>query len=240
MIITGNIGNIDIKKTFFDAFRHSLPVMFGFFPLGIAYGILMQSSGYNALWTGACSTFVLGGSLQFLMVNFFGSSVPILTAALLALLVNSRHVFYGISYIDKFRSFGGLARWFLIFSLTDEAYSLHCSHYIVPGVNEKWAYVLTSGFVMFYWVLFSVIGAAVGSLITFDTTGIDFSLTALFAVITIDSIRGAEKKYPAAIAAVSSAASLFAFGADNFILPSLIITIASLIICQKIGEAKES
>ena len=123
----------------------------------------------NFLWSGACSLFVLAGSLQFLMVTFFAGGVSLATVAVLALLLNSRHIFYGLSFIDKFRSFGPW-RWFLIYSLCDENYSLHCSHDFGPDVNEKWAYVLTAAFVTFYWVALSMLGGLVGALIPFDTT----------------------------------------------------------------------
>lgn len=134
-----------MRKTVAYAFHHSIPILIGFFPVGLAYGLLMQQAGYNFLWSGACSLFVLAGSLQFLMVTFFAGGVSLATVAVLALLLNSRHIFYGLSFIDKFRSFGPW-RWFLIYSLCDENYSLHCSHDFGPDVNEKWAYVLTALF----------------------------------------------------------------------------------------------
>ena len=145
-----------MRKTAAYAFHHSIPILIGFFPVGIAYGLLMQQAGYNFLWSGACSLFVLAGSLQFLMVTFFTGGVSLATVAVLALLLNSRHIFYGLSFIDKFRSFGPW-RWFLIYSLCDENYSLHCSHDFGPDVNEKWAYVLTAALVTFYWVALSML-----------------------------------------------------------------------------------
>lgn len=192
-----------MRKTAAYAFHHSIPILIGFFPVGIAYGLLMQQAGYNFLWSGACSLFVLAGSLQFLMVTFFAGGVSLATVAVLALLLNSRHIFYGLSFIDKFRSFGPW-RWFLIYSLCDENYSLHCSHDFGPDVNEKWAYVLTAALVTFYWVALSMLGGLVGSLIPFDTTGIDFALTALFTVIVVDQLRAAAARagqVPAAIPA---------------------------------------
>lgn len=105
-----------MRKTAAYAFHHSIPILIGFFPVGIAYGLLMQQAGYNFLWSGACSLFVLAGSLQFLMVTFFAGGVSLATVAVLALLLNSRHIFYGLSFIDRFRSFGPW-RWFLIYSL---------------------------------------------------------------------------------------------------------------------------
>ncbi len=220
-----------MKKTFIYSFKRSLPVLFGFLPLGIAYGILMREIGYGVGWTAVCSTFVLAGSLQFLMVSFFQGGFSLLTVALLSLSLNSRHIFYGLSFIEKFREYGP-AKWFLIFTLTDESYSLHCSYNPEEGVNEKASRIISSAFVWFYWVLFSVLGALVGSLINFDTTGLDFALTALFATILVDQVRGAKKPYPALIAAGMSIISLFIFGRDNFILPALIASVIVLFILR--------
>ena len=203
-----------MRKTAVYAFHHSIPILIGFFPVGIAYGLLMQQAGYNFLWSGACSLFVLAGSLQFLMVTF-----------------------YGLSFIDKFRSFGPW-RWFLIYSLCDENYSLHCSHDFGPDVNEKWAYVLTAAFVTFYWVALSMLGGLVGSLIPFDTTGIDFALTALFTVIGVDQLRGARTRIPAVVAAVSSIGALLLLGPDRFLLPSLLVTVAALTLLRPVLEPK--
>lgn len=226
-----------MRKTAVYAFHHSIPILIGFFPVGIAYGLLMQQAGYNSLWSGACSLFVLAGSLQFLMVTFFAGGVSLATVAVLALLLNSRHIFYGLSFIDKFRSFGPW-RWFLIYSLCDENYSLHCSHDFGPDVNEKWAYVLTAAFVTFYWVALSMLGGLVGSLIPFDTTGIDFALTALFTVIVVDQLRGARTRIPAVVAAVSSIGALLLLGPDRFLLPSLLVTVAALTLLRPVLAPK--
>ena len=202
--------------------------MLGFFPLGLAYGVLMDSIGYNFLWSSLTSVTVFAGALQFLMVDFFRDGTSLITVALLALLLNSRHIFYGLSFVERFRSFGSGSRLFLIYSLSDESYSLHCAHKPQQGVNEKWAHLFSAGFVVFYWLLFTFMGGLVGKLITFDTTGIDFSLTALFVVILIDQLRSAKTKLPAAVAVVSGIVCILLFGAANFILPSLLITVAVL------------
>ncbi len=215
-----------MRKTAAYAFHHSIPILIGFFPVGIAYGLLMQQAGYNFLWSGACSLFVLAGSLQFLMVTFFAGGVSLATVAVLALLLNSRHIFYGLSFIDKFRSFGPW-RWFLIYSLCDENYSLHCSHDFGPDVNEKWAYVLTAAFVTFYWIALSMLGGLVGSLIPFDTT-----------VIVVDQLRGARTRIPAVVAAVSSIGALLLLGPDRFLLPSLLVTVAALTLLRPVLEPK--
>ena len=132
-----------MAKAFRYALKHSLPILISYIPVALAYGVLMQNCGYNFVWTGACSIFVLAGSLQYLMVTFFAGGVSLLTVAIMSLLLNSRHIFYGLSFIEKFRTFGPW-KYFLIYSLTDENYSLHCSHHFESDVNEKWAYVLTA------------------------------------------------------------------------------------------------
>lgn len=216
-----------MKATVKYAFKHSFPIFVGFLPVGLAYGVLMHSMGYNFVWTGACSLFVLAGSLQFLMVSFFAGGVSLVTVAVMALLLNSRHIFYGLPFIEKFREFGGW-KYFLIYSLSDENFSLHCSHNFGEDVNEKWAYVLTAAFVVLYWLVLSIFGSLVGLLIPFDTTGIDFALTALFITILLDMLKDAKTVLPAVIAFASSVLCLVIIGADNFILPSLIVTVAAL------------
>ena len=214
-----------MRKTAAYAFHHSIPILIGFFPVGIAYGLLMQQAGYNFLWSGACSLFVLAGSLQFLMVTFFAGGVSLATVAVLALLLNSRHIFYGLSFIDKFRSFGPW-RWFLIYSLCDENYSLHCSHDFGPDVNEKWAYVLTAAFVTFYWVALSMLGID-PSMQYIIKGGI------ILAACSLDM-----RKYPAVVAAVSSIGALLLLGPDKFLLPSLLVTVAALTLLRPVLAPK--
>jgi 4-azaleucine resistance transporter AzlC len=218
-----------VNKNFLYAFKRTIPIMAGFFPLGLAYGILMMKAGYSFLWTGLTSVTVLAGSLQFLMLDFFASGVPIGTIIVMALLLNSRHIFYGLSFIEKFKEYGPW-KYFLIYSLSDESYSLLCSNKPQEGTNEKAVNILSSGFVVFYWTMFSMLGGLIGSWITFDTTGIDFALTALFVVILLEQMRGAKSLLPVAIAAVSCIVCILAFGTSNFILPSLAITVAALLI----------
>lgn len=216
-----------MSRSFRFAFKRTIPIVVGFFPLGVAYGILMADAGYNFLWSGAVSLTVLAGSLQFLMVSFLTGSVPLVTVAVMALLLNSRHIFYGLSFIEKFKSWGAL-KYFLIFGLTDETYSLLCSLEPVEGVDEKKAAVIMAALVWLYWTAFSALGGLIGGLISFNTTGIDFALTALFVVILLDRLRGEAGAPPAVVAVVSSVLCILIFGAGNFILPSLVITSAAL------------
>lgn len=227
-----------MKKTFLYALKHSFPIFISWIPVGLAYGVLMASAGYNFLWAGAVSLFVHAGSLQFLMVSFFTGVESYITVAVMALLLNSRHIFYGLPFIEKFREFGGW-KYFLIYSLSDENFSLHCSHDFGEGVNEKWAYVITAALLVFYWMVLSMVGGLIGSIIPFDTTGIDFALTALFIIILIDQLKGSDTVLPALLAFGSSIICLAVIGAKNFILPSLVITVALLVVFRKRLEAAE-
>lgn len=226
-----------MKKAFLYSLRHSIPILISFIPVGLAYGIVMRSSGHSALCTASCSIFVFAGSLQFLMIDFFAGGITVVSVAVLALLLNSRHIFYGIPFIEKWRGYGPL-KSFLIYALPDEAFSLHCSNDFDDGNEEhkKWTYVFDALLVLVYWVALSVLGAVAGSFITFDTTGIDFSLTALFIVILIEQIKGAGSPLPAVIAAISSAVCLAVIGPSGFILPSLLITLAALAVLRNMIE----
>lgn len=220
-----------MRKTFIYALRRSLPILVGWIPVALAYGVLMANAGYGPLWTTAVSLSVYAGSLQFLMITFFTGTASYLTVAVMALLLNSRHIFYGLSFIEKFRAYGGW-KYFLIYSLTDEAYSLHCAVKPEEGVDEKWGHILTSALILGYWVVLSTLGTLLGSFIPFDMTGIDFAMTALFTVILVDQLRGAENRLPAVAAALSAIVCLALIGPDNFILPSLLITVAALVLLR--------
>jgi len=216
-----------MKKNLGIAFQRTLPIMAGFLPIGLAYGILMAQAGYNFLWTGFTSITVLAGSLQFLMLSFFAGGVPMLTMIVMALLLNSRHIFYGIPFIEKFKGYGRWKYW-MIYTLADENFSLLCAAKPQEGVNEKTVNILSSSLVVFYWVVFSMLGAMIGRFIPFDTAGLDFALTALFIVILLDQMKDAGSLLPAGIAAVSSVVCILVFGPAQFILPSLVLTVGAL------------
>lgn len=230
---------MDLKNSFKYSFRRSIPVMVGYFPVGIAYGVLMANLGYNFIWSALSSLFVYAGSLQMLMVSFLMNNVPIFTIVITALLLNSRHIFYGISFVDKFKEYG-FWKAFLIYGMSDENYSLLCSYKEKDGVDEKWVHIFSAALIWSYWVLFSGLGGLIGELITFNTTGIDFALTALFVVILIEQLKGASSKLPVAIGVLSSVLWLLAVGPDRFLLPSLLSTVAVLICFKKsISAPKE-
>jgi 4-azaleucine resistance transporter AzlC len=228
-----------LKNSLIYAFRRSIPVMVGYFPVGIAYGILMANLGYSFIWSAFSSLIVYAGSLQMLMVSFLMNNVPIITIVITSLLLNSRHIFYGISFVDKFKKYG-FWKVFLIYGMSDENYSLLCSYKEQDGVNEKWVHIFSAGLIWLYWVLFSSLGGLIGGLITFNTAGIDFALTALFVVILIEQIKGAASKLPVIIGILSSVLWIAVVGPDQFLLPSLLSAVAVLIGCKgKISKPKE-
>ena len=231
--------NQTLQNSFRYALRRSVPILVGFLPLGTAYGILMAKAGYNALWTGLTSLFVYAGSLQMLMIGFFTASTPIMTVIVASLLLNSRHIFYGLSFLDKFNSYGPW-KYFLIYGLPDESYSLLCSYVPQEGVEEKWVHVFDTALIWLYWIAFSVLGCIAGSLIPFNLTGIDFAMTALFIVILVDQLKGAPSRLPAAVSLISAALCLLLFGPDNFLLPSLLVTLAALAALRGRLEGKEA
>lgn len=234
-----------MKSAFRYAFRHSLPILISFIPVGLAYGVLMQTAGFNWIWSGASCLLIFAGSLQFLAVSFLAGGVSIMTVIIMSLLLNSRHIFYGIPFIEKWKNYG-IGKLFLIYSLTDEAFSLHCSNTFEDGNadHKKWSYIFEAGLTLIYWTGLTITGSLVGSLIRFNTEGIDFALTALFIVILIDQIKASKTGFlPAVLAAISSLVNLLIFGPSGFILPSLLTTVVLLIVFNQrmcAEEAKEN
>ena len=225
-----------MSKTFKFAFVKTIPVMLGYLFLGLAFGLLLQEAGYSFWWALLISTVVYAGSIQFVLVSFLtaGTSLPVV--AVMTLLINSRHAFYGLTFIEKFKAMK--SRSYMIFSLTDETYSLLCSLKVPEEIDEKKVMFLISLLDQLYWIVGSVAGAALGLVLPLDMTGIDFAMTALFVTIFVDQWREAKSHLPAVIGLISSVICLQIFGGSNFILPSLIITVTILMALQKRLEGK--
>lgn len=209
------------------AFKRTIPILLGYVTLGIAFGILLQQAGFGWLWALFISTVVYAGSMQFVMVTFLGGGISLLSVILMTLSVNSRHMFYGISFIEQFKTMGK-ARPYMIFSLTDETYSLLCGTRIPSSLNEKKVMVLMSSMNQCYWIIGSVLGNLIGNIIPFDTTGIDFAMTALFVVIFTEQWLSADSHIPTFIGLFSGILCLIIFGPGSFVLPSLILAVALL------------
>ena len=215
-----------MRQTVRFAIYKTIPVLLGYLFLGLAFGLLLQEAGYSFWWALLSSGIVYAGSIQFVLVEFLSGGTGLLTVAVMTLLINSRHAFYGLSFVEKFRKMKTYP--YMIFSLTDETYSLLCSLKVPEGIDEKKAMFLIALFDQLYWVAGSVLGAALGQVLPFDMTGIDFAMTALFVTIFVDQWREAKSHLPAIVGLCSAAVCLLTFGGSNFILPSLIITVGIL------------
>lgn len=206
----------------------TLPLLPGFLALGIAYGLAMQQAGFGMFWPAVVSLVADAGSMQFVMISFLKGGVGLLEAALVTLSVNFRHVFYGLSFLQKYREMGK-AYPYMIFSLTDETYSLQCNLKVPEGLDEKQVRLFLSISNHCYWVTGSLLGSLIGEMITFDITGIDFSMTALFVTIFVEQWREAKTHLPAIIGLICGGVFLFLLGPDGFLLPALVCSVMVLI-----------
>lgn len=219
------------------AFPHTIPIFTGFIFIGIAYGILMNSKGYGFGWSLLFSLVVFAGSSQYVAIIFLTSVFNPVYALMMSLMINARHLFYGISLIEKFRDTGKL-KPFLIFGLCDETFSVVCSAEPPEGVNKGWFMFFITFLNYIYWVLGSTLGGLIGSMVSFNTKGLDFVLTALFVVIFIGQWKSQKDHKPAIIGVACTFICLIAFGPNNFIIPSMIAIIAALTVLKKDTEKK--
>lgn len=214
------------------AWKQSIPVMLGYIFLGIAFGLLLQNAGYSFLWAFLISVVIYAGSMQFVLVTLLTSGAGLLSAVLMTLFINGRHIFYGLSFVEKYKKMGK-AYPYLVFSLTDETYSVLCGTKVPEGMDDKKVFVWISFLDQCYWVLGSVIGALAGSYIAFDSTGIDFSMTALFIVIVVEQWQGAKSHFPALLGAICGILWLIILGPDRFILPALCSCVVILLLARR-------
>lgn len=218
------------------AFLATIPVMAGYVVLGIGFGMLLQTRDYGVLWAFAMSFFIFAGSMQYVAVDLMTGGVSLLTAALTTLAVNARHLFYGISMVDKYKKEnrkGFLRKYFLFWTLTDETYSLVCSEEPERSGNPSAYYFYVSLFDYSYWVLGSVAGALLGEVFPFSTEGIDFSLTALFLTVFVEQWLTTRNHVAAVVGVVASILCLILFGSDKFLIPAMILIAAALILLRK-------
>lgn len=226
------------RTAFKAAFPYTIPVLTGYLFIGIAFGVMFAEKGYSFLWAILMSTLVYAGSGQYLAVNFFVPGFSFIQAVFLTLMVNIRHVFYGISLLEKFNRFGK-KRWYLVFGLTDETYSLLCTTNIPEDVDDEKFLLAITLLNQSYWIIGSAIGGIAGTVIPFDSTGIDFAMTALFVVIFLEQWFQKKNRIPAVIGVVVSFICLQIFGADHFVLPSMLIIIGVLFMSRKKLETEE-
>ena len=208
-------------KAFRAAFPHTIPVLTGYAFLGAAYGILMQVNGFGLGWAVLMSVITYSGSMQYLAVTLLTSAFNPLYALVLTLMVNARHLFYGVSMLERLRGTGAI-KPYLIGAMTDETFSILCSVQPPRGVDRRWFMFFVTLLDHSSWILASAVGSIVGTLVTFDTRGLDFVLTALFVVIFLNQWKTDKKYAPALIGLGCSIFCLVLFGPDNMIITSML------------------
>lgn len=214
------------------AFPYTLPILAGFAFLGLAYGILMHSKGFSFLWPMLMSMTIFAGSMEFVAADLLCSAFHPLYAFFLTLMVNARHLFYGISMLDKFKG-TGLKKWYLIFGMCDESFSILCSTEPPEDVDKGWFMVFVTLLNQCYWVAGATLGGILGSFIPFNTQGIDFVMTALFVAIFIDQWKSQKSHLPAIVGLTMPILCLVIFGPGQFILPSMALILAVLSLLKK-------
>ncbi len=227
-----NQRRMERRKAFAAAFPHTIPVLTGFLTLGMAYGVLMQKNGYGVIWSVLMSAIAFCGSMQYVAITLLTTTFQPLQAFLLSIMVNARHLFYGLSMLHKYRGLGKV-RGFLIYTLCDETFSIACSIEPPNDVNRKYFYFFLSLLNYLYWIAGTFLGGILGNLIRFDTRGLDFALTALFIVLFLEQWKKKENKMSGIIGIVCAVVALVLVGADNFVIPAMVLILFVLTIGRK-------
>ena len=228
------------RETIKTAFVRTIPVMAGYMVLGIGFGMTLENNGYGIWWALAMSGLIYAGSMQYVAIPLLTSGASLISTALTTLMVNARHLFYGISMIDKYKG-AGKKKPYMIFALTDETYSLVCQEDCPEGMDYHSLCLFISIFNQIYWVTGSVLGSVLGAVIPFDTTGVDFSMTALFVTVFVEQWLTTKNHIPAIIGLASSVLCLVLFGKDNFLIPSMMaITVLMAVLRKRIEKEEEN
>ena len=219
-------------KTIRYAFVRSLPIMAGYIVLGLGFGVLLQSKGYGAGWALVMSGLIYAGSMQYVAIDLLAGGASLISAAIMTLMVNARHLFYGISMLERYKDTGA-AKPYLIFALTDETYSLVATTPVPDGVDKGWFYLFISMLDHVYWIIGCTFGALFGSLVNFNTKGVDFVMTSLFIVIFTDQWLNSKNHIPAITGVICSVICLLLFGPDRFIIPAMLFILTILTLLRK-------
>jgi len=221
-----------VKKAFFAAFPKTIPIMMGFLFLGMSYGIYMKVSGFSFVYPLCMSMVIFGGSLEFVAVTMLLGSFAPLQTFLMALMIQARHLFYGITLLEKYKG-TGWKKPYLIFGMCDESFSVNCSTEVPEEVEKGWFYFFVTLLNQSYWVVGATLGGILGSFITFNTEGLDFVMTAMFVVIFLEQWLKEKKHYTALIGVLTSAGCLLLFGADSFLIPTMVCILCFLTVFRK-------
>ena len=220
------------------AFPHTIPIMTGFLFLGMAYGILMRTQGFHPLFPTVMAMTIFGGSLEYVCVEMLLSAFAPVETLLMALLIQARHLFYGIAMLDKYRGFGWKTP-LLIFGMCDESFSINCSVEVPKDIDKGWFYLWVTILNWFYWWMGATLGAQLGAVLPFDTEGLDFVMTAMLFVIFLDAWLKEKQHWSSLIGLGCAVGCLLLFGAEGFMLPTMGCILAALYLARKPIEAIE-
>lgn len=214
------------------AFPCTIPVLTGYFVLGLGYGIYVQSLGLPVWLPPLMGTVVYGGSLEFVLASLLLSSFSPLSAFLMALMIQARHLFYGLTMLERYKGYG-LRSFYMIYALSDETFSITCSAEPPEGVDRGWFMFFITLLDQFYWVASAFLGAAVGSVLPFSTEGVDFVMTAMFVVIFLNQWEKEKQHYSGLIGLAVPFVCLLVFGAGSFLIPSMVCILVLLLVLRK-------
>ena len=220
------------RKAFQAAFPHTIPIFAGFWFLGLAYGIYMNVSGFSFWYPMVMSLIIFGGSLEFVAVSMLLAPFAPAQTLAMTLIIQARHIFYGISMLDRFRGLGW-KKYYLIFGMCDETFSINYTARIPEDVDKGWFMLFVTLLNHFYWFSGATIGGLVGSLLHFDTSGLDFVMTAMFVVIFLEQWLKEKKHYTAIIGLAGALLCRLAFGPDDFMIPTMVCILAGLTLFHK-------
>lgn len=218
-----------------SALADSLPVLFGYLPMGMAFGLLLESQGYSWIWSAAMGLIIFAGAAQFIAVGLLAAHTGLFEVAVTTLLLNSRHIFYGLSMLSRYKA-AGREKIYLIFALTDETYSILSTQTRTFSSHQEqrqyqlWVTALNQS----YWIIGCTLGALIGSVIQVDTSGLEFTLPALFMVLVIEQYKVTRKWFPFIIALVSASIALLLFSKDSMLLVAIALTLSLLLSYRKI------
>ena len=219
------------KKVINAVFPKTIPILTGYLVLGFGFGLLLQSKGYNFIWAFFMSLTIYAGSMQYVAIDLMSSGATLLSAGLMTLMINARHLFYGISMLIKYRDLKKV-KPYVIFGLTDETYSLLCSTDVPEGLDKEAYYFWTTALDQSYWIVGSILGALFGQAVSINTKGVDFAMTALFIVIFTDNLMKKESRLPALLGLTISFLCLLLFGSSDFLIPSMLMIAAALMLLR--------
>lgn len=223
------------RKAFKAALPRTLPILVGFAFLGMSYGLLMRSKGFSFIYPMFMSMFIFAGSMEFVTANLLLADFNPIYAFLLALMVNARHLFYGISMLEKFDG-TGWKKPYLIFGMCDETFSINCTADLPPDVDKGWFMFFVTLLNQIYWVVSSTVGSLLGYVIHFNTKGIEFVMTALFVVMFLGQWEKKENRAPALVGLIGTAVCLPIFGSKYFIVPAMVLIVAAFAVGKKIED----